>query len=187
MAYIDIRGNLHHNGGKIHSSRIIRHEIMHLNEPTMFTRFSADPELAKLIRSIIPSRIIEIDGRKKEVLDWENCKYREEFLKAGVDPEHISYAYTNKNEFLSVAAEGDLSQYTPEFREVLIKMGMPEYVFDLPLDDFKIECNVDRVKNILKEHPDADFDEIVEHIKKKREQEERNADALFEMIFGKKQ
>ena len=183
-AYTNIRGNIHHNGAKIYSSRIIRHEIMHLNESSMFARYSADPEFAKLVRSIIPSKITEKDGISKEVLDWDNCKYREEFLKAGIDPEHIEYAYTNRNEFLSVAAEGDPSRYSPEFKEVLIKMGMPEYVFDLTVNDFRTELNADRMKDILKEHPNANFDELVKYIEEKREQEKRNAAALFDQMFG---
>ena len=185
-AYTDIRGNIHNNGAKIHSSRIIRHEIMHLNEPNLSATYSSSKDYAEFIRSIIPSKTIEKGGIKKEVLDWENCKFREEFLKAGIEPEHVEYAYTNRNEFLSVAAEGDLTQYSPEFRQVLIKIGMPEYVFDLPLNDFKTECNVDRVKAILKEHPDAKFDELVKYIEEKRKEVERNAAALFDHLFGKK-
>lgn len=185
-AYTNLRGNIHHDGAKINSSRIIRHEIMHLNESNLYSIYSGSKDYADLIRSIIPSKTIEKDGQKKEVLDWDNCKYREEFLKAGIDPEHVRYAYTNKNEFLSVAAEGDMSQYSPEFRQVLIKIGMPEYVFDLPLNDFRTDCNVDRVSDILKEHPNAKYDELVKYIEEKREQAEKNAEVLFKELFGKK-
>lgn len=158
---------------------------MHLNEPfRFFSRFSSDPELVKLVRSIMPSKKIKINGREDEILDFDNCKYREEFLKAGVDPEHIEYAYTNKSEFLSVAAEGDLSRYSPEFKQVLIKMGMPEYVFDLPIDDFNIETNIDVVEKILKKHPQASYDEIVKYIEERNKMLEDNISDMFKMIFG---
>ena len=183
-AYTDIRGNIHYNGAKIKTYNIIRHEIMHLNEPSMFAKYSADVELAKLIRSIIPSKKIKIDGRSKEILDWDNCKYREEFLKAGITPEHTEYAYTNRNEFLAVAAEGDFSQYSPEFKEILIKIGMPEYVFNLPVDDDLVETNVDRMKDILEEYPDANFDELVEYIEEAKAQELSPRERLLNAIFG---
>ena len=158
---------------------------MHLNEPSIFAKYTSDIELAKLIRSVIPSKKIRVDGIEKVVLDWENCKYREEFLKAGINPEHIEYAYTNRNEFLAVAAEGDLSQYSPEFRNVLIKIGMPEYVFDLPIDDMRTEINVERVKNILKKHPKANYDKLVKYIEEERAKELSPQDKLLNAIFGK--
>lgn len=184
-AYMDIRGNLHHNGAKIYTYRIIRHELMHLNEPSIFARYTSDVELAKLIRSVIPSKKIRVDGMEKEVLDWKNCKFREEFLKAGINPEHVEYAYTNRNEFLAVAAEGDLSQYSPEFREILMKIGMPEYVFDLPIYDVRTEMNVERVKNILKKHPKANYDKLVKYIEEKKAKELSPQDKLLNAIFGK--
>ena len=185
-AYTNIRGNIHHNGAKIYNPRIIRHEIMHLNESSTSARYARDVKHAQLIRSIIPTKTIKQGNTEKEVLDWDNCKYREEFLKAGVDPEHISYAYTNRNEFLSVAAEGDLSQYSHEFKEILKKMGMPEYVFNLPTDDIIIEVNVDRARDVIKEHPDASYDELVRYFQEKKEMQQRRADALFDKLFGKK-
>ena len=158
---------------------------MHINEGSIFASYSSNPELAKLVRSIIPSKIIKVNGREKEVLDYDNCKYREEFLKAGIDAEHIEYAYTNKNDFLAVAAEGDLSQYSSEFRKVLMKMWMPEYVFDLPIDDYDVEDNVDRVKDVLEEHPDASYDELVEYIEEAKAQELSPREKLLNAIFGK--
>ena len=185
-AYTDIRGNIHYNGGKIHTYNILRHELMHLNEPYIFAKYTSDKELAKLICSIIPSKKENIDGVEKDVLDYDNCKYREEFLKAGIEAEHIEYAYTNRNEFLAVAAEGDLREYSPEFKEVLMKIGMPEYVFDLPIHDCETEANVDRVKDILKEHPDANYDELVEYIEEAKSQELSPQAKLLFAIFGKK-
>ena len=188
-AYTDIRGNIHYKGARLNTPAILRHEIMHLNEPSLFGKYSADTELAKLIRSIIASKKVDINGTEKEVLDWENCKYKEEFLKAGISTEHIEYAYTNRNEFLAVAAEGDLSQYSPEFKEILMKIGMPEFVFNLSIDDITVEENVERVKDILEEHPNANYDQLVKYVEEKKAQElsprEKLLNAIFGKIFGK--
>ncbi len=43
----------------------------------------------------------------------------------------VDYAYTNKREFVAVAAEGDMSKYSKEFKSDLMKLGMPEWVFNL--------------------------------------------------------
>ena len=181
-AYVDIRGNIYHKGAKLYSSRALRHEIMHLNEPgrsiSIFSSFSSDPEMVKLIRSIMPSIKFKIGGREEEILDYDNCKYREEFLKAGIEPDHIEYAYTNKSEFLAVAAEGDLSQYSPEFREILIKIGMPEYVFDLPIKNFNVKMNVNTMKSILENHPEVtSYDELVELFEEKEQYMDENSPA----------
>ena len=185
-AYTDIRGNIHYKGAKIHKPNILRHEIMHLNEPSIFGRYSADTELAKLIRSIIASKKVMIDGEEKEVLDWKNCKYREEFLKAGIGTEHIEYAYTNRNEFLAVAAEGDLSRYSPEFKEVLMRIGMPEFVFNLPLDDITVEINASRVEKIIEKHPKANYERLVKYVEAKKAQELSPRERLLNAVFGKK-
>ena len=184
-AYSNIWGNIHYNGAEMYTHNVIRHEIMHLNEPIIFTKYTSDAELAKLIRSIIPSKKVKINGKEKEVLDWENCKYREEFLKAGTNPKHIEYAYTNKSEFLAVAAEGDLSQYSPEFKEILIKIGMPEYVFNLPIYDADVNNNTYIVQKILKKHPKTNYEKLVIYIEKEREKGLSPRDRLLNAIFGK--
>lgn len=184
-AYSNIWGNIHYKGAEINTHNIIRHEIMHINEHSIFAQYSSDPEVVKLIRSIISSKKIITDGKEKEVLDWENCKYREEFLKAGIESDHIGYAYTNKNEFLAVASEGDLSQYSPEFREILIKIGMPEYVFDLPVHDADVKENVAIVQKVLKKHPKAKYDKLVEYVEEVKFQKLSPRERLLSAVFGK--
>ena len=185
-AYADIRGNIHHNGAKIYSPRVLRHEIMHLNEPLLFTRFTNDIERANLIRSIIKVKD-KANRWETGVLNWDNCKYREEFLKAGINPEHVKYAYTNVNEFLSVIAEGDLSQCSSEFKEDLIKLGMPKYVFSLQTDDINVKNNVKRVKDILKDHPNASYDELVEYIEEKIDEEPSPEERLLSALLKYKE
>ena len=108
-----------------------------------------------------------------------------EFLKAGINPKHIEYAYTNKSEFLAVAAEGDLSQYSPEFKEVLIKIGMPEYVFNLPIHDADVDNSAYIAQKILKKHPKTNYDKLVMYIEKEREKGLSPKDRLLNAIFGK--
>lgn len=63
--------------------------------------------------------------------DMDKCKFVDEFRNAGIPDWHISYAYTNKKEFLAVAAEGDYSKYSPEFKELLVKLGLPDWMFKM--------------------------------------------------------
>lgn len=63
--------------------------------------------------------------------DLDKCKYVEEFENAGIPYRHIPYAYTNKAEFLAVAAEGDYSKYSKEFKELLVKLGLPDWMFKM--------------------------------------------------------
>ena len=63
--------------------------------------------------------------------DMDKCKFVDEFRNAGIPEWHISYAYTNKKEFLAVAAEGDYSKYSPEFKELLVKLGLPDWMFKM--------------------------------------------------------
>lgn len=67
--------------------------------------------------------------------DLDKCKYVEEFENAGISDWHIPYAYTNKAEFLAVAAEGDYSQYSPEFKDLLVKLGLPKWMFNMKTRD----------------------------------------------------
>lgn len=67
--------------------------------------------------------------------DLAKCKYVEEFDNAGIPDWHIPYAYTNKSEFLAVAAEGDYSKYSPEFKDLLVKLGLPKWMFNMKARD----------------------------------------------------
>ncbi len=65
----------------------------------------------------------------------KNKKYYDEIqygLAANdINPAHADYAYTNRKEFLAVAAEGDYSVYSDEFKDVLVKLGMPQWVLKM--------------------------------------------------------
>lgn len=57
--------------------------------------------------------------------------YENEFKKAGISDELIDKAHKNPIEFISIASRGDFSKYSPEFKQVLIDFGMPEWVFNI--------------------------------------------------------
>ena len=44
---------------------------------------------------------------------------------------YIEYAYTNRAEFIAVAAQGNPKAYSEEFKQVLIDLGMPEWFFNI--------------------------------------------------------
>lgn len=140
----------------------IRHEMTHLNALNRYQRATNDIEFLNLVESVMPSKTIVKDGETKQVLDFEKCKYREEFLKAGVYPFDIKYAYTNIHEFIAVASQGDMSQYSDEFKQVLLKFGLPEFALKLPQINNDIISNVEQVKRIQRQHPECqDYDSIL--------------------------
>ena len=172
------------HGEESYLQDVFRHELIHKynNNGPFLTRIAKDKETADMINSIMPAKIVKDEnGYDKKVVDFPNCKYREEFLKAGIDYDHIPYAYTNSKEFIAVAGEGDTSQYSPEFKNVLVKMGLPEFVFDLPCKNPKIINNVNNVKRYMENlNKPLQYDEYVNH--KKRGEEFANY--LFDLIFN---
>lgn len=158
--YVDAYGNLYINNedGVEYFSTTLRHELTHINEQkqSVFHDYTSDKNIAKLINSIIKGKEVKEDNRTKTVLDFDKCKYREEFLKAGISPEHIEYAYTNKSEFLAVIAEGDLSRSSDEFKNVLLKIGLPECLLKMPCPaNSEIKHNAEKVQRIMEQYPNA--------------------------------
>lgn len=97
-----------HIDGNFRCEYALRHEVMHLNDK---------------------KRLYDNVDVKTEASKW-----RSEFTNAGITDNHTNYAYKNKNEFVAVAAEGDFSKYSKEFKEYLKTLGMPEWVFNLPYE-----------------------------------------------------
>ena len=166
--YVDYLRNLYIDSSKgIETlSGILRHELTHVNElkqPNF--DITSDTDLAKLVNSIIKGKEVSTEQGIKTVLDFKKCKYREEFLKAGIPPYHIKYAYSNKSEFLAVIAEGNISKCSDEFKKVLLKMGMPKYQLNMPVTlDSEIKYNSEKVEQIMKEHPNAkDYNSILSY------------------------
>lgn len=83
------------------------------------------------------------------VPDLEKCLYVNEFENAGIPIRQIKYAYTKKADFVAVAAEGDYSKYSKEFKDLLVKLGLPEWVFAM-----KPKNNV---SSTLNSYPKNDF------------------------------
>ncbi len=167
--YVDINGNLYINNddGPEYFSTTLRHELTHINEQkrSAFSDYTSDKNIAKLINSIIKGKEVKEDNRTKTVLDFDKCKYREEFLKAGISPEHIEYAYTNKSEFLAVIAEGDLSRCSDEFKNILLKIGLPDCLIKMPIPvNSKIKHNAEKVQRIMEQYPKAKtYNSIMEY------------------------
>lgn len=117
----NVTGYKHHGDshisvdGSLPFDTTLRHELTHLNDmqPRTIGKFGKNNE-------------IDLTNNK----DFEDGKwYREELEHAGIT--NIDYAYTNKLEFIAVAAEGDFTKYSPEFKQVLVDLGMPEWIFKL--------------------------------------------------------
>ena len=107
----------------------LRHELTHTND--LKKGYKIDNRYD--IKRIMPKKeITNADGSKSIQIDFDKCMYKDEFKKIGIPKWHIEYAYNNTQEFIAVASEGDLSKCSPEFKEVLIAFGMPEWRFDFP-------------------------------------------------------
>lgn len=113
-------------------SSAFRHELTHIYDTKNGSGISK-----QYIREIMPKKEILNDNLDiVSVLDFDKCKYVEEFYNAGISQKYVQYAYTNPKEFIAVASEGDMSKYSPEFKQVLIDFGMPEWMFKMrPKDE----------------------------------------------------
>ena len=120
----------------------LRHEMTHIND----LKKGYETDIQYNIEEIMPRKI---DENGKEVIDIKNCKYKEEFLKAGINPKQIKYAYNNIQEFIAVAAEGDMSKYSPEFKKILINFGMPEWVLNMEVTDPAIKSRSETVSYLI--------------------------------------
>lgn len=89
----------------------IRHEMAHLND-VIFAKNGT-------INGVNVDEIIK------------NRTYAKELKQAGVSDFYVDYAHTDKRELIAVAATGDYKKYSKEFKDVLVKLGMPEWVFKL--------------------------------------------------------
>ena len=149
----------------------LRHEMTHLNDRKPLSPKARD-EMNRLFAEISPRKTVRLGSLQLKKLDYENCKYKEEFLKAGIHPTHISYAYNSRDEFIAVAAEGDMSKYSPEFKEVLKKLGMSEDIFKLPVRNPNIIRNSEIAGQIRKDLPDKDFETVADYAKDEIEMRE---------------
>ena len=104
--------------GSLYLRHLLRHEIMHGNDMLLHTDD----------RGVVNG--IDFAAIKK------NREYSKEFANAGIEAIEgagCNYAYKNKAEFVAVAAEGDFSRYSENFKQVLVKLGMPKWVFNIEL------------------------------------------------------
>lgn len=103
------------SSSKKYISYALRHEMMHEND-------------------LYRSEYGTYDGIDSEYI-INNKKYYDEIKKGleanKVSAGHTNYAYTNRKEFLAVASEGDYSVYSDEFKDVLVKLGMPKWVLKM--------------------------------------------------------
>ena len=106
----------------------LRHEIAHINDTKLLDDFPIE------IRTFNKNLETDWSGKPKfdvDVdLDIDNCKYVEEFREAGITEYLVRYAYTDPKEFIAVASQGDFSKYSPEFKNYLVELGMPEWMLN---------------------------------------------------------
>lgn len=111
------------------------------------------------------------------VPDFDKCKYVDEFRNAGISDDMIEYAYTDKAEFLAVAAEGDYSKYSKEFKELLVKLGLPEWMFKMEVRD-----NIGSQENLYFNEKFSD-----RYTLEQNQAISSNSEKLFNMVVKNKQ
>jgi len=102
----------------------IRHELTHANSTNDGLNIGTKHNLDEIMpRKLNKDRMV--------VPDIENCKYKQEFYNAGISKEQTEYAHNSPEEFIAVASEGDMSKYSPEFKQILVDFGMPKWMFKM--------------------------------------------------------
>lgn len=152
-AYMSGKNNSVHVKGDVSENinLYLRHELAHVNDKY----FESSGVLNGVdIDKIIVREPERADGTAGDLI-WNKCLYKEEFANAGLDYDKIRYAYKNKREFIAVAAEGYYSKYSPEFKEVLVKLGMPEYVFKMEPCNTKFVANASQIEQTRRQYPKA--------------------------------
>jgi len=81
----------------------------------------------------------------------DNQLFKDDLLDGGMGYcELQDYAYQDKRELLAVSSTGDFSKYSDKFKQTLVKLGMPKWVFKLELTNPEVKQNVEEVANIRK-------------------------------------
>lgn len=176
-------GKIQLKGHRLSNLRFaLRHELMHLNDKLINTHMIGH-ERAKFLEEIMPTKTL--NGRV--IRDFKNCKYKDEFLKAGIDPKHIDYAYRKRAEFIAVAAEGDMSKYSPEFKEVLKKLGMPNFTFNLKTINRDVQRRVELMGKVFEKHPnEKNFNKLVKYYNQEKAKNLSLEEKLLQVLFGSK-
>ncbi len=164
------------NPGERDLPSIIRHEMVHLNEAYSPFKDIYPPPKIEDYSDVLPSKCDErgllrelsmMRGKKITSLEGEDenqlkaecpeyfstvfdkCKYREELLRGGLQPFTVGYACTSREEFIAEAASGITENYSDEFKGRLVKMGLPDYVFDMKNFSNEIQSRVETLEMLI--------------------------------------
>lgn len=140
-AYCCVKESIHINGAD-DITYALRHELLHMNDGQL--------QESGIINGIDIDKIIV---RKPNGDLGDKCLHKDEFFNAGLFPSLIDYAYTDAREFKAVASEGDYSRYSTEFKELLIKIGFPKYVFDIKPSNPKFVNKANYIAKIKQNNP----------------------------------
>ena len=113
-----------HNMDEKTVNESLKHELTHVNDLGV----AKDAQIKHNFNEIFPKKA---DGTP----DILKAKYANEFRAAGLPEYKILYAHNNPQEYIAVASEGDMSKYSPEFKQMLIDFGMPEWMFKMQPKD----------------------------------------------------
>lgn len=146
-----ITGSIEINGNSTNViNEALRHEITHTND----LKFQGLDNTNKYdLNEIMPKKTIRIGPMTRKVIDYDNCKYKNEFENAGIPKDRIERAHHDTKEFIAVAMEGDVSAYSDEFKQVLFDFGLPEWALKLDKTGNKIKTDLLSSSNTPKQKP----------------------------------
>ena len=81
---------------------VLRHEMAHLNDTNL---------------------------KRKKVK--KSSFMKDEMIKAGISPKHAEYAFKNSLEKKAVFAEGNFKDFSEEYKDEIIKDGLPDWIVNL--------------------------------------------------------
>lgn len=140
-------GNVHIKYEDNDFKRTLRHELTHTNT----SKYDEDIKIIDGKTALVVNGV-DIDT----VLNPQTKLHKSEFFNAGLHNGRIEYAYKNRNEFLAVASEGDCSRYSASFRKILVKLGMPKWVFDMKPCCEEVLENAKILKSIQRKYPEIE-------------------------------
>ena len=135
----------------------LRHEITHLNDKRKGFIFSDEYNSCEICSNET----------------YESGRFREEFERAGISEKYIKYAHTNSLEFIAVAAQGDMTKYSPEFKKMLVEFGMPEYMFEMKKNDDALVVKDSNIEQPLSQQTAQRNTNPIAEMKRKRKIEAR--------------
>ena len=80
-----------------------------------------------------------------------------------------------------------MSKYSPEFKEVLKRLGMPDFAFNLKTINRDVQRRVELMEKVFEKYPDEkNFTKLVKYYEKEKAENKPVEEILLKILFGEK-